>query len=244
MIGSIILLFCFMTLGGYPYLRRIVLKKSEHRALADTPPVAVGPVPEKSSFVPSIAPKGNDALGKSIAVSKAAASRKPGILRLDTLPENSKVHLYKKSNITQNVAPEEMWKRVTQCVFPSQDAVRLLHTSGVVSVGLVISPDGDVTGYRVLNGEPPLQALALDVMSRWKFRPNVLGGVATTYSRVRTLVHFSANGTTSVDFAQALVPDDLGDRGASEKDSTAAAVPRPLNSPNCSSGLPSTSTPK
>jgi hypothetical protein len=151
--------------------------------------------------------------------------------------------VYKKSNITQNIAPEEVWKRVRQCVFPTHAATRLSHTAGTVSVGLRISPDGEVIANHVLDGEPVLQVLALDAMGRWKFRPNVVQGVAT-YSRVRALVHFDADGTTSVDFARVLVPDDLGDTGASEKESTSAAVPRPPNSPECNSNLPGIGTPK
>jgi TonB family protein len=251
MIAFVVLLL-FVAAVGYFYFKRTVPRISEHEVLPNTTSIAVAP--GKSDPTQNIASKGNDGVHEGISVvAKVKASRKSGFTpdvtreRKEVSPRNTQVagtvQLDKKSNITQNIAPEEMWRRVVQCVFPAQATTHLSHAVGTVSVGLRISPDGEVTGYRVLDGEPVLQVLALDAMARWKFRPNVVQGVAT-YSRIRALLHFNADGTTSIDFARALVPNDLGDTGTPEKDSTTAAVPRPPNSPQCSSSLPGIGAPK
>lgn len=132
----------------------------------------------------------------------------------------------------QNIAPEEMWKRVTQCVFPSYPQLAFnSHVAGTVDIGLGISPDGDVGKHsRVLDGPPLLVASAMDAIRQWKFRPNVVQ-VEPTWARVRALVRFDADGTTLVDFAPAILADDFGDQGRPK--SAAAALPKPTSAPEC-----------
>jgi hypothetical protein len=62
----------------------------------------------------------------------------------------------------QNIAPEEMWKRVTQCVFPTYPALAFnSHITGTVDIGLRISPEGEVAmNSRVLDGPAMLVSSA------------------------------------------------------------------------------------
>jgi hypothetical protein len=132
----------------------------------------------------------------------------------------------------QNIAPEEMWKRVTQCVLPTYPGLAFdAHITGTVDIGLGISPEGDVgSNSRVLDGPPLLFKSAMDAIRQWKFRPNIVQG-EVTWSRVRALVRFNADGTTAVDFATAILADNFGDPGTPR--SAAATFPRPAGSPEC-----------
>ena len=146
----------------------------------------------------------------------------------------------------QNIAPEEMWKRVTQCVFPAYPlpAYQSLIT-GTVDIGLGISPKGEVANHRVLSGHPLLIPAAVDAIRQWKFQPNMVEGEAT-WSRVRALARFNADGTTTVDLARALRADDFGDPGTPMTEpavvmaSTTAAVPPPTAELVCQSAQPLT----
>jgi TonB family protein len=132
----------------------------------------------------------------------------------------------------QNIAPEEMWNRVTECFFPRYPplAIDSLIT-GTVDIGLGISPEGDVgKNSRALDGPPLLVQSAMDAMRQWKFRPNVVQG-EVTWSRVRALVRFNSDGTTAVDLAPAILADNFGDPGTPK--SAAASFPRPASSPAC-----------
>jgi len=132
----------------------------------------------------------------------------------------------------QNIAPEEMWKRVTQCVLPTYSELAFnSHITGAVDIGLGISPDGEVGIHsRVLDGPALLVSSAMNAINQWKFRPNVVRG-EVTWSRVRALVRFNADGTTAVDFAPAILPDDFGDPGTPR--SSASEFPRPGTAPTC-----------
>ena len=45
----------------------------------------------------------------------------------------------------QNIAPEEMWNRVTECTLPRYPAVAIdTHITGTVDIGLGVSPEGEV----------------------------------------------------------------------------------------------------
>ena len=134
----------------------------------------------------------------------------------------------------QNIAPGEMWNRVTQCVFPAYPAPALnSHITGTVDIGLGISPEGEVTIYsRVLDGPALLVPSATNAINQWKFRPNTVQG-ELTWSRVRALVRFNADGTTAVALAPAILADNFGDPGTPR--SAAAAFPRPATSPECKS---------
>jgi TonB family protein len=139
-----------------------------------------------------------------------------------------------ESRRIQNIAPEEMWKRVTQCVFPTYPALAFNSLiSGAVDIGLGISPEGEVAiSSRVLDGPALLVPSAMNAINQWKFRPNVVQG-EVTWSRVRALVRFNADGTTAVDLAPGILADNFGDPGTPR--SAAAAFPRPAGSPECKS---------
>jgi TonB family protein len=134
----------------------------------------------------------------------------------------------------QNIAPDEMWRRVMQCVLPTYPGLALnSHIAGTVDIGLGISPEGDVANTsRVLDGPPLLAQSAMDAIRRWKFRPNVVQG-EVTWSRVRALVRFNPDGTTAVDLAAGILADSFGDPGT--PNSAAAAFPRPATAPECKS---------
>ena len=143
-----------------------------------------------------------------------------------------------ESGRIQNIAPEEMWKRVTQCAFPTYPSLAFdSHIAGTVDIGLGISPKGDVANYRVLAGHPLLVQSAVDAIRQWKFQPNVVQG-EVTWSRVRALVRFNADGTTAVDLAPAILADNFGDPGTPR--SATNEFPRPSTSPECKSVQPRT----
>ena len=131
-----------------------------------------------------------------------------------------------------------MWKRVTQCVFPTYPGLAIdSRIAGTVDIGLAISVVGDVTNYRVLDGQPLLVNAAVDAVRQWKFRPNVVQGEVTG-SRVRALVRFNADGTTVVDLAPAILADNFGNPGTPR--SAAKEFARPASSPECKSLQPET----
>src|ERR1700674_5130109 len=141
-----------------------------------------------------------------------------------------------ESRRTKNIVPEEMWKRVKQCVFPTYAALAFsAQITGTVDIGLGISPEGDVGNYRVLSGHPLLVAPAVDAIRQWKFQPNVVQ-VEVTWTRIRALVRFNADGTTSVDLAPGILADNFGDPGTPR--SSASEFPRPATAPTCKSVQP------
>jgi hypothetical protein len=137
----------------------------------------------------------------------------------------------------QNIAPEEMWKRVTECAFPTySNSAFATYVSGTVDIGLGISTEGDVANTsRVLDGPPLLVPSAMDAIRQWKFHPNEVRGEVTR-SRVRARVRFNADGTTAVDLSPAILPDDFGDPGTPR--SSASEFPRPATAPTCKSVQP------
>jgi TonB family protein len=159
----------------------------------------------------------------AMAQAPAARSSAPG---LSNPPANT------ESRRMQNIAPEEMWNRVTWCVFPKYPALAFnSHITGTIDIGLGISPEGDVgNNSRVLDGPPLFAQSAMEAIRRWKFRPNIVQG-KVTWSRVRVLVRFNTDGTTAVDLAPAILSDNFGDPGTPKL--TAAAVPRPASAPEC-----------
>jgi TonB family protein len=132
----------------------------------------------------------------------------------------------------QNIPPEEMWNRVTECAFPEFPRLAIAsHITGTVDIGLGVSPEGDVgKNSRVLDGPPVLVSSAMEALRQWKFRPNVVQGEAT-WSRVRALVRFHSDGTTAVDLAPAILADNFGDPGTPK--SEAASFPKSTSSPAC-----------
>jgi len=136
----------------------------------------------------------------------------------------------------QNVPPEEMWTRVTQCFLPSYPLLALAsHIYGIVDIGLCVSPKGDVANYRVLSGHPSLVTAAGSAIHQWKFQP--VAGPAC--SRVRALVLFKPDETIAVALAPAVLADDFGDPGipnvrtVEQMTDPARAVRRPATAPEC-----------
>src|ERR1700719_4777597 len=68
-----------------------------------------------------------------------------------------------ESRRIQNIAPEEMWNRVTQCTFPGYPALAIdSHITGTIDIGLGVSPHGDVDkNSRLLDGPPLLVQSAM-----------------------------------------------------------------------------------
>src|SRR5215467_5422546 len=61
-----------------------------------------------------------------------------------------------QSGRIQNITPEEMWKRVTQCEFPPYPPMAFsAQITGIVDLGLGVSPVGDVPNPRVLRTDHP-----------------------------------------------------------------------------------------
>ena len=173
-----------------------------------------------------------------IAINLALCALLVGPLRSQTLETTSNARgvanpgANTESRRVQNIPPEEMWNRVTQCVLPAYSEVVLqTHIAGTVDIGLSISPEGDVAkNSRVLDGPALLVQSSMDAIREWKFRPNVVEG-ELTWSRVRALVHFNSDGTTAIELAPAILADNFGDPGTPR--SAAALIPKPANSPEC-----------
>jgi len=125
----------------------------------------------------------------------------------------------------QNIQPEAVRTRVTHAVLPTYpaDAVQA-HVTGTVEIGLGVSPHGDVGNARVLIGHPMLITAALEAIRQWRFQPNQAQG-ELTWSRMRALVRFRADGTTAVAFAPPLLTDSFGDPGTQRDERRDASMP-------------------
>ena len=126
----------------------------------------------------------------------------------------------------KNLTPEEAGKRVTHTVLPEYpEAARKAHVTGTVEIGLAISPRGVVGGgSRVLTGPPPLALAASQAIHQWTFQPDMEQG-KPTWSRIRALVRFNADGTTEVALAPAILPDSFGDLGSPRNAALEANTP-------------------
>jgi TonB family protein len=170
-----------------------------------------------------------------------------GASQRDQGPAPNVASSVKKTNLIRNTAPEDMWSRLTQCVFPATALVAgNSYMEGTVDLGFLVSRDGNVVNVGVRGGDSSLRTPAIRAIRQWKFRPDAEQGV-TTFSRVRAFVRFNADGTSSVELARALAPDDFGDPGnatadSSHVDSNVQVVPRPLSAPQCKSQVPWIST--
>jgi TonB family protein len=177
----------------------------------------------------------------SAAIILALYSLLAGLLRPAPV-DQTKSPADTESRRIQNIAPEEMWSRVTECAFPKYPMLAIAsHITGTVDIGLGVSPEGDVgKNSRALDGPPVLVPSAMDAMRQWKFRPNEVQGEAT-WSRVRALVRFNPDGTTAVDLAPAILADSFGDAGTPK--SEAEPIPRPASAPACKAANERTETP-
>jgi TonB family protein len=141
-----------------------------------------------------------------------------------------------ESRRIKNIAPEEMWRRVTECTFPTYSGLAFdSHITGTVDIALIISPEGNLASYRVLGGSPLLVTSAMDAIRQWKFQPDAVDG-EVVWTRVRALVRFNSDGTTVVDLARGLLPDNFGDPGTTR--SAEGRLPRPASAPECKSVQP------
>ena len=146
----------------------------------------------------------------------------PGVTKATASTESRRI---------QNIAPGEMWSRVTECFFPQYPRLAMdTQITGTVNIGLAVTPQGDIGNFRVLDGPPLLVQSAIDAIRQWKFRPNEAQG-EVTWSRVRALVRFNNDGTTAIDLAPAILADNFGDAGTPK--SVATASPRPASSAAC-----------
>jgi TonB family protein len=145
----------------------------------------------------------------------------------------------------RNIAPEETWKRVTQCLFPTYPSMALhAHITGTVDIAFLISPGGAVVSGRVLAGDPSLSYAAVAAIQQWNFEPTVVRG--ETWTRIRALVRFNPDGTTAVDLVPAILADDFGDPGipaartpgAPPASRQTGTVSRPASAPECKSEPP------
>jgi len=166
-----------------------------------------------------------------------AAIIAPLCVLLVSSPAHAQLHQSKApaspdSRRIQNIPPLEMWNRVTQCALPRYPALAAdSRITGTVDIGLAVSPQGDVSNNsRVLDGPPLLVQSALDAIHQWKFQPSAAQGQVAWY-RVRALVRFNADGTTAVDLAPAILPDNFGDPGTPK--SSATSFPPPSSAPEC-----------
>ena len=124
----------------------------------------------------------------------------------------------------QNIPPDVAKTRVIRAVLPAYPALaKEARITGTVEIGLAISPLGDVGSARVLIGHPMLVTPALEAIRRWQFEPNRAQG-ELTWSRMRALIRFSADGTTAVAFAPPLLADSFGDPGARRDELREAAT--------------------
>jgi TonB family protein len=138
---------------------------------------------------------------------------------------------------TQNIAPQEIWKRVKKCTLPANALVPgNSYMTGTVEIGMFISTEGNVVDYPAREYPSVLTKLSIAALSKWKFDPNTVQGIQTR-SRARAVVHFNGDGTTSVDFTRVLVKDDFGDpgsaAGSAQQPSIEPLVPRPPSAPQC-----------
>jgi TonB family protein len=168
---------------------------------------------------------------------KACSIAALSLLFFFTLPICGQVATNTPANIEsrriKNITPEAMWKRVTECTFPTYSPLaRQVHITGTVDIALLVAPEGTLANYRVLVSSPLLVASAVDAIRQWKFQPDVVDG-DMVWARVRALVLFNADGTTEVELARALLPDNFGDPGTTRSEE--GRLPRPASAPECKS---------
>lgn len=110
------------------------------------------------------------------------------------------------------------------------------YMAGTVEVGLIITPEGNVVDYSVRNALSALARLAVHALRQWKFDPKIVQDERAV-SRVRAIVVFSTDGTTSVKLARSVQSDDFGDQGIKGDDAPQGGkyvgVPQPSTGPQC-----------
>src|SRR6185437_5210305 len=72
-----------------------------------------------------------------------AIAQAPAVVSRSSTPGVSNAPVNAESRRIQNIAPEEMWNRVTQCVLPKYPTLAVdSHITGMVDIGLRVSPEG------------------------------------------------------------------------------------------------------
>ena len=70
----------------------------------------------------------------------------------------------------QEAASDTVKRKVKTRVVPDYPPLaRQLNVTGKVKIEVTISPDGRVTGTKVVGGSPVLVGAALDAIKRWRF---------------------------------------------------------------------------
>ncbi len=75
--------------------------------------------------------------------------------------------------VPPEIAEKNLIKRADAVVPPLAKAA---HVSGKVLIQISISPQGDVTSWKVVSGHPILIQAALDAVKQWKYRPFLENG--------------------------------------------------------------------
>jgi len=78
-----------------------------------------------------------------------------------------------KMNISQGVSQGLLMKKV-QPVYPK--TALAMHLEGVVELAATISKNDDITGVKVVKGDPQLTRAAADAVKQWKYKPYLLNG--------------------------------------------------------------------
>jgi TonB family protein len=69
-------------------------------------------------------------------------------------------------------SPEMSKRKVKSRVHPDYPPLaKQMRVTGKVKIETTISPDGHVTGTRVVGGSPLLVSAALDAVKKWRFEP-------------------------------------------------------------------------
>jgi periplasmic protein TonB len=76
-------------------------------------------------------------------------------------------------NISQGVSQGLLVKKV-QPVYPR--SAMTMRIEGVVELMATISKTGNITGVKVLKGDPQLTRAAADAVKQWKYKPYLLNG--------------------------------------------------------------------
>jgi TonB family protein len=76
-------------------------------------------------------------------------------------------------NVSQGVSRGLLVKK-TQPVYPP--SALQMHIEGAVELSATISKNGDISGVKVVSGNPSLARAAVDAVKQWKYKPYLLNG--------------------------------------------------------------------
>jgi protein TonB len=168
------------------------------------PPAAAPPEPARTAPAPALVQRFDEstlltpaAIPEEIAMVVDPPSRAPsvqGIPGVASVPGTAGGVAHSVLAQLPPAKPEPAPQKSQEPVRVSSDlqAARLIHklapvypelairtrVSGVVRLEAIIGEDGAIRQLRVLSGHPLLVPNARDAVSRWRYRPTLLGGVA------------------------------------------------------------------